>query len=282
MGVFATVYTETIMRLGPVQEASTDTALRNFALHPDIIDVFQAIDSTCGSAPVLTHHERVIRNAFKRLQYHFPDIATPQLIWMNSGFNFAVYPTPSHLGVGMEWFLGSAHPLVQNLAPELFPQFMREKMHPERMSATAMRGWLLVRFSDPWYASKNCSEELLYWGKVLFIMQQIMPKTHPALCMDWSITEWNWAVEHEQSIWLELQPQEQLFESNSLAFGRWFQEGPFTRAAGIPQESPDRLGVWIGWRIVEDYMNDHPETSLQELMQMTEPLPFLKAYRPER
>ena len=37
-------------------------------------------------------------------------------MWMNTGFNYAVYPTDEHLGVGLEWYLGADHPIVSTLA----------------------------------------------------------------------------------------------------------------------------------------------------------------------
>jgi hypothetical protein len=65
-----------------------------------------------------------------------------------------------------------------------------------------------------------------------------------------------------------------------MKFNRWFQEAPFTRVGDIPQESPDRLGIWMGWNIVEDFMAQHPELAFEELMTEEDPLILLKSYRP--
>ena len=40
-------------------------------------------------------------------------------------------------------------------------------------------------------------------------------------------------------------------------------EGPFT--IGLPEESPDRLGQYLGWKIVHDYMSKK-DISLEELI----------------
>ena len=34
----------------------------------------------------------------------------------------------------------------------------------------------------------------------------------------------------------------------------------------MPQESPGRIGNWVGWKIVKKYMNKHSNVSLHELM----------------
>jgi hypothetical protein len=41
-------------------------------------------------------------------------------------------------------------------------------------------------------------------------------------------------------------------------------DAPFT--APVSQESPGRLGTWLGWQIVESYMNKNPKVSLSDLM----------------
>lgn len=281
-GQFGAIYVEDILRIGPSESPTTAFELRNFVNHTEVQPISQAIDSISGTAASKSAHSKTLQHAFKRFHAHFPDDSIPQLVWMNSGFNHAVFPTPQHLGIGLEWFLGAGHPLVQTLPTHMFPAYQRERMEPNRIAATAMRGWLLVHFSDPWYAPKTCADEMLFWGKSLFILEQLMPNTPRRLLMDWTASDWNWALENERQVWVEMQPQGELFETNRQKFGRWFNEGPFTRAASIPQESPDRLGAWIGWNAVSDYMNEHPETSLSDLMQTTDPLPVLKAYRPDR
>ena len=105
-----------------------------------------------------------------------------------------------------------------------------------------------------------------------------MPEASPAQLMNWSEEQWQWAMTHERSIWQELQPQDVMFSNSPREVMRWFQEGPFTRAGAIPQESPDRLGMFIGWRMVESHLT--PETTTQELMLDTNPLPYLQSYRP--
>ena len=38
-----------------------------------------------------------------------------------------------------------------------------------------------MHFSDPWYRTDRCVDELLYWGKVLYIMEQCMPDAQSGL-----------------------------------------------------------------------------------------------------
>lgn len=280
-GEFGLAYTEDILRIGAGDDPATLLEFERFLSHPDVAPIEAAIDTTSGLPERLAQHEATLRRAFQRFHHWFPDDELPQVAWMNSGFNYAVYPMPGYLGVGLEWFLGTEHPIVQTLAPNMFPQYMRNRMQPDRVPTSAFRGWLLVHFSQPWYRTERCVDEMLFWGKAMFILEQCMPDAPKAALFDWSEAEWQWAREHERDVWIELQPQDVLFESDRTRFGKWFTEGPFTRYGAIPQDSPDRLGVYMGWRMVSDYMDKHPELELADLIQVTDINPVIKAYRPE-
>ena len=280
-GEFGADYVADILRIGEPSDARCMNELKRFTSHPDVAPIELAIDSTSGDSEVMASHEQTLMQAFQRFHYFFPQSPLPAVAWMNSGFNYAVYPTESALGIGLDWFLGPEHPIVGTLAPHVFPQYMRNRMQPDLIPTTAMRGWLLVHFSNPWYRTELCVDELLYWGKILFILEQCLPETPQHTLLDWSVADWAWAEAHERDVWMELQPQDALFASDRLEFGRWFSEGPFTKFGAIPQESPDRLGAYIGWRMVSEYMADHPETTLSQLITITDYTPIVKAYRPK-
>ena len=54
-------------------------------------------------------------------------------------------------------------------------------------------------------------------------------------------------------------------------------DGPFT--PGFPRESPGHVGEWIGWRMVQAYLEDNPATSWPDLLTV-DPRTVLKSYKP--
>ena len=277
-GVFGADYVETILRLGPVDAGATYVAMQEFAAHPDIAESFRAIDTT--SAVAAREAEPALRAAFGRFARHFPSDTLPTVVWMNTAFNVAVYPTATHLGVGLDWFLGPEHPIVGMLAPEVFPAYQRARMDPQYLVTDALRGWMLVHFASNWYDPRTCADEALYRGKIFFMLHRIHPDAASRLWWDWTEEQWAWAEEHEREVWQEFSNAKELLSERRTDYLRWFNEGPFTRAGRIPQESPDQLGTYIAWRAVEDYMAAHPETTLPELLALRDPVPVFKAYRP--
>ena len=64
---------------------------------------------------------------------------------------------------------------------------------------------------------------------------------------------WEYLVEHKM-----------LFETDRMNILKFTGSGPFTR--DFTPESPARAAVWLGWRIVEEYMRRNPEITLEDLM----------------
>lgn len=273
-------YAEAILPLGHCNDTASVAKLRGFLNHKDMSELSAAIDTTSGSAEHLLKVSGELEDAFKRFHALMPGEPIPDIIWMNSGFNVAIYPKEHYVGVGLDSFIGHDHELLGYLPPDRFPQYRRLRMHPDLMAVNAFRGWLLVNFSSRGYTGNMLIEDILYWGKILWLTDKCMATEHKHLLMDWTPEEWAWAEANEDKIWIELQPQDVLFETNRTIYNRWLNEGPFTRAGKIPQESPDRLGAWMGWRIIEDYMDRNDDIELEKLIEDLDYNPMLKSYRP--
>ncbi|PCJ82647.1 MAG: hypothetical protein COA49_00885 [Bacteroidetes bacterium] len=281
-GSFWEDYSEDIIRIGNARDPKTISELRKFMSHPDSRATFEAIDTTSGKESYLESVGLILENGFKRFHAFMPHEPVPDIIWMNSAFNYAIYPREEYIAVGLEWFMGPDHPIVGLLPPDLFPRYQQLRMHPDLMASDAIKGWMLVHFSSRGYTGERCIDDILYWGKIMWLLDKCLPESYEHVLMDWSPEDLVWAKSNESAIWIELQPSNVIFETNRTIYNRWLSDGPFTKAGAIPQESPDRLGVWMGWQIVEDYMAENPEVTIDELFSESNYLPFLKSYRPQR
>ena len=277
---FLTNYCEDILRIGDSQSETTIKELRQFIAHPDSKETLLAIDTTSGDEDYLSRISKDIENGFKRFHTFMPKENIPEVIWMNSGFNYAIYPRDEFVAVGLEWFLGPEHPVLKHLPPDKFPQYQQLRMHPDLLAADAVKGWMLVHFIDKGYTGEKCIDDILYWGKILWLLGKCMPEQFDHVLMDWTPEDLEWAKANETAIWLELQPANVLFETNRTVFHRWMTDGPFTKFGSIPQESPDRLGAWMGLKIIEDFMDQHPSITVEQLFSDTDHIQYLKSYRP--
>ncbi|MFT4878014.1 MAG: hypothetical protein ACJAU0_000066 [Flavobacteriales bacterium] len=277
-GEFWTNYTEDILQIGSGQEKATLQLMQEFLTYPDIELSNQAIQEELTSQ--LEGYSIALDMAFRRYRFFFPEDQLPDVVYMNSGHNFAVFPTQQHLGIGLEFFLGSDHVISQSLDPQLFPQYMRAKMEPRFLVPDALRGWLLVHYQDQYYHEESLISNLMYWGKMMYILELMLPERSKASLIDYTEEQLAWCTSSERNLWVELSQQDVLYETRRFEINRWIIDGPFTRVEGLPQETPPRIGVWIAWQIVNDYMERNPKTTLQELLESENYIALLNAYRP--
>ena len=273
-GEFYRVYIEDILQGAPLEDPRLSAILARFVQDPDWSATQEAVDSVLGD---MEPQRAQFEDALKRLIVLFPDSLTPRVIAFNSGYNFGIFPTDSVLGVGVEWFIGKNHPVIGYLAPEAFPQYVKDRMRPEMLVPSAMKGWLLVHYTRD-IRGADVLTNLVETGKVMALLDALLPGTDQALVFAFNAQQLEWCQANEYNIWKELVAKEMLFSKKADNIGRLMNDGPFTN--GLPRESPGHIGEWVGYRMVQAYMEEHPELTFEELFAIEDPRTILKSYKP--
>lgn len=273
-GGFYQLYVERVLRAAALQDPRLPMALSRFVHDPDWSRVQRSADSVLGD---MAEQEAGFQEAFGRLKAFFPDSLTPRLIAYNSGFNYGVFPTDSVLGFGVEWFVGSNNPVVKYLSPETFPEYRKQRMVPAMLVPSVVKGWLQVH-----YLRDTGGEDLLTamveMGKVMALLDALLPDTDPSLKFAFSPRQLQWCRDHEFNIWREVVANQLLYTKDPKEINRFMNDGPFT--PGLPKESPGHIGEWIGYRMVDSYLREHPGLTFAELFAMRDPQAMLKTYKP--
>jgi len=221
--------------------------------------------------------EADFNTAFSRLKAAFPDSLTPRVIAFNSGFNYGVLPTDSVLGFGVEWFVGKDSPVVQYLSPDVFPQYRKDRMRPEMLAPSVVKGWLQVHYTRD-VRGEDLLTNFIVIGKVMALLDYLLPQTDATLKFAFSPQQLKWCEDHEFNIWKEVVAKELVYTKDPKEIDRFMNDGPFT--PGLPRESPGHLGEWIGYRLVQSYMKANPDVSFAQLFAMRDPQAILKTYKP--
>lgn len=273
-GPFYKEYVEHILQAAPVDDPRLPIALVRFTMDPDWKSIQEHADSVLGD---MATQRAELGDAFGRLKAFFPDSLVPHVIVFNSGFNYGVVPTDSILGIGVEWFVGRDSKVVAMLAPEVFPQYVKDRMRPEMMVPGAMKAWLQVHYARD-VRGEDVLTNLVEIGKVMYLLDAVLPATDPALQFAFTEEQLKWCENNEFLVWRELVSKEQLYSKKPEDVDRLLNDGPFTN--GLPHESPGHIGEWIGFRMVKSYMDAHPDLTIAQLFQHTDPMVVLKSYKP--
>lgn len=274
-GEFYGIYIEDILQGAPVGDPQLPMVLNRFVNDPDWSAVQDAVDSVF---PTMEAEREEFELAFRRLKALFPDSIIPDLVTFNSGYNYGIFPTDTVLGVGLEWFIGSEHPVIAHLAPEAFPNFVKERMHPEMLVPSSVKGWLLVHYMND-VQGADLLTNFVEIGKVMVLLDVLLQETPAHLKFAFTPEQLAWTEASEFNIWKELVNSNKLYSKKPADIGQFMNDGPFT--SGLPRESPGHIGEWIGYRMVRSYMNANPKVTFEQLFEMDEPRVILKYYKPE-
>ena len=121
---------------------------------------------------------------------------------------------------------------------------------------------------------------MIHHGKILYIVSVLLPETPEHIIMGYTKEQWDWVKDNEANMWNSLIMTKDLYSTSIIIKNQYINDGPFTKP--FTQESPGRAGAWLGWQIVESYMQHNPQISIQQLLQQPDAQMILNNsnYRP--
>ena len=203
--------------------------------------------------------EKELSKAFARIKYLYPETEIPNFYLFISGFQTPIYFEDELIGIGADMYLGSDYEYYNRVVYEYQKLTMRKECIPvDVVSAYLFRNL-------PYTSTKSrLLDQMIYRGKVMYLVAQIFDELPGYEVMGWTKEQWDWCMKNERGIWHLVMDKRDLFKTESLVLTSYLNDGPFT--SEVSQDSPGRLGIWLGWRIAQSYMEHNENVTLQELM----------------
>ena len=207
--------------------------------------------------------EKKITEGFTFLKAHFPKEKYPEhVVFLNSLFRSSAASFESDIAVGLEQYLGPKTDVIKELPTNEYYQWCKDGMEVKFLERDVLASWISANHM-PSSKSGSLSEFMINWGKIIYFVEASFPKADKDIIIRYSKADYNWALENEAMFWQYLVDQKLLFVLDERTKANMLQEGPFT--AGLPEKGPDRLGQFLGWRMVKQYMDNHSDLPLSEL-----------------
>jgi hypothetical protein len=279
-GNFFCEFVESDLQLAACTSDSVGVLLKPFVSNKDIRETHDEIIRIFSEEKIQSLNTD-FTDCMKRWNHFFPDSLVPQVIYYQSAWNTNIATTDSSIGIALDCYLGPDNKITKSLSTDVFPRYKKQNMDEKFLVADAMKGWAAWKFKK-YYDKKDFLSELIFYGKLMYVAEALSPETPDSIMMSWSGEQYQWAKEHEMRTWKTIANEKVMYTTKGVEINKWFADGPFTGAQGVPQDSPPQLGVWTGWNIVRQYMAAHPEVTLKALMEEKESLKILSGYRPEK
>ncbi|MDO6605229.1 gliding motility lipoprotein GldB [Arenibacter palladensis] len=238
----------------------------------------EVMDEVGKSFPDFVSEKEDMEWLFRYIKYYFPNYKIPRVVTVTSevDYNNRIILTDSLLLVGLDNYLGSSHKFYQGISRYIANDL--DKQYLTRDMASAFAKTVVAPPRDRTFLS-----QLVYYGKELYLMQQLMPQKKEAVIIGYAPDDLEWANVNEEQIWRYFIERELLYSTNSKLGPRFLDPAPFSKfELELDNESPGKIGRYIGWQIVKSFM-DNNNVTLQEMLTLPEEELFKRSgYKPRK
>lgn len=205
-----------------------------------------------------------ITNIFKHIKYYFPETDLPDVYTISSDVDYrsrviwtdsiAVISLDNYLGAEHHFYLGlpryiAAHQEIDFLPVDLADSFVRKKVPPP--------------------SNRSFLSKIIYEGKAAYLRHLLLSGKPKRFSLKYSEEAWNFAEQNEAQAWIYFVEKELLYNTDPDLERRFIENSPYSKFyLEIDPETPPGMGSYIGFRIVESYVNNHPEVAIDEWLQL--------------
>lgn len=204
-----------------------------------------------------------IKSLFQHLKYYYPAFKSPRVITLINDVEYRnkTIVTDSIALIAIDNYLGSDHMFYGNIQ-----QYIRQNFESSQIVSDLATEYAQKQIYQP--TRKSLLDEMVYFGKILYFKDVMIPFKTDAEKIGYTQEELDWAIENEPNIWQFFVERELLFETDPKLASRFINPAPFTKFnLELDDESPGRLGQYIGWQIVKAYMENN-DADFNDMLQM--------------
>lgn len=223
--------------------------------------------------------EENLEYLFKHLKYYFPETTIPSVIGLinNVDYQSKTIYADSLLLISLDTYLGVDHYLYEGI-----PQYIRQEM-----DITFLPSHVASKFAEskiPPSNDRSFLSQMIYYGKQVYLKDWVLPRSSDAEKMLYTEQQIQWVIDNEAYMWQYIVEKQLLYNTDPSLSNRFIEPAPFSKFyLEIDNESPGRIGVWIGWQIIKSYMKRYPDTEISALLNLPAQTLFSKSnYKPRR
>jgi len=225
-----------------------------------IIALHQAAQKTVKTDIIL----KELKPAFGYYTIFYPDDSIPKIITVLPGLDLAVpsvYIYDDILFVNVDMYLGADNPYYKDVG---MPVYIAERCDPVYLPVDIFKKAMVHKHLAR-APRTTLLDAMITEGKKLYFTEMMFPDLPDRYIIGYSEEKYHWANHYLGNAWSYLIEKNELFGKSEALIRCYIEEAPFTKPFG--NNSPGRMGTFIGWKLIQSYMANHPEVTLPELMQ---------------
>ncbi|MCL1850219.1 MAG: hypothetical protein FWF70_02265 [Bacteroidetes bacterium] len=213
------------------------------------------------------HLLKELEPAFGYYKVFYPNDSIPKIITLIPGLDTdmpSVYIYDDILYINVDMYLGAEIPYYKAVG---LPLYISERCEFVYLPIDIFKKAIVYKHLRQ--APRNTLiDNMITEGKKLYFTEMMFPNVDERLIIGYSEEKYKWANNYLGNAWNYIIEKNELFGKGDTFIRCYIEEAPFTKPFG--NESPGRMGVFTGWKLIQSYMKNNPEVTLSELMQDTD------------
>lgn len=215
---------------------------------------------------------------YQHLKFYFPNFSIPQktiTVISEIDYEHKSFLTDSVTVVALDMYLGKGHRFYES------PDYIQLGFEKEQ---------IVQDLVDDFYyrikkglSDKSFVSQMVNAGKGVYLKEKVLPLSTDSQKMCYTQEQVEWCEANEEYIWRYFVERKLLYDTDRELTRRFIDVAPFSKFyLELDNESPGRIGVWLGWKIVQSFMEAN-DVSLETMLKMDEKELFLQSkYKPKR
>ncbi|WP_378182449.1 gliding motility lipoprotein GldB [Aquimarina sp. SS2-1] len=220
-----------------------------------------------------------LESLLQHIKYYFPEVTIPRVITVTSNVDYQrkVILSDNLLIISLDTYLGANHHFYSGIQSYLKNRFIKSQILPDVATMYARQLVELPR-------DRTFLANMIYYGKEMYLKNLFLPNIADHEKIAYTKEQLAWAEANEEEIWRYFIDRRLLYSTDAELLPRFLYPGPFSKfyLEEIDQEAPDRIGQYIGWKIVNSYMKNNDVSLRQLLLTDAETIFNTSKYKPAR
>ncbi len=215
---------------------------------------------------------------YKHLKFYYPTIKVPKIISIISEIDYKnrILLRKELLLISLDSYLGKDHYFYGDISKYISNDFEKNQILIDVAQEYAKK-----IFPRP--DGRDFMSQMILYGKRQYLLQQLLPKRNLAQVFSYTKEELKWNQVNESEIWRYLIEKDLLYSTDRNLLPRFLYPAPFSKFyMSYDTQSPDRVGQYIGYRIVNSFMQNN-NVSLPSLKEIDSKTIFTQSrFKPKK
>lgn len=225
---------------------------------PHIDTLYREVEAAFGDFSLL---KQEFIQAFQYIKYYYPEFEAPEIQTVITGFGRDLFISDSVIIIGLDYYIGEN----ATYRPLNIPNYILRRYEKEYIVPSCML-LMSAKYNKINMEDRTMLADMIFYGKAYYFASKVLPGVQDSILIGYTSTELADVNAHQQIVWAHFVQNQLLYETSHFVKKKYMEERPKTLEIG--NKAPGRIGVWLGWEIVKQYMKENPQITLAELMKI--------------